>query len=127
MAEVPIMPPAPGRFRMTNGCLRMPLVMSASCRITVSVLPPGAVGTMTVMARAGYLSCAWTGSAEPAASSAETTASHRGLECGPAENLDQPFLHRRGLFRLVVTSVGQAVSFRALDWTRRLTCGWAGS
>ena len=40
IASVPMLPPAPGRFSITIGCLRLIDILSAMARATMSVGPP---------------------------------------------------------------------------------------
>src|SRR6266436_6447316 len=47
------LPPAPGRFSTTTGCLRALAIGSASARATVSVVPPGEAPTNSLTGREG--------------------------------------------------------------------------
>src|SRR5215831_21101625 len=52
-----MMPPAPGRFSTTTGCLKASLRCLATMRPAMSAPEPGVSGTMTRIGRVGY-SCA---------------------------------------------------------------------
>jgi len=52
-AAAPILVPAPGRFSMTNGLPKRCSSFGASRRATISMPPPGPVGTTIVTGRAG--------------------------------------------------------------------------
>ena len=54
----PKLPPAPLRFSMISGWPIVWLMWLEIRRAVISVCPPGAKGTISLTARAGYLSCA---------------------------------------------------------------------
>src|SRR5215468_3239030 len=49
-----MLPPAPGRFSITMGCLRPTESLSAIVRATMSLGPPASYGTITLIGRLGY-------------------------------------------------------------------------
>src|SRR5574337_1687564 len=60
MASAPMEPPAPPLLSTTTALPRMGPILSASRRATMSVEPPGANGTISLMGRFGYSpACAW--------------------------------------------------------------------
>ena len=53
-----MLPAAPALFSTTTGCPRLAVSCSVTRRAVKSVVPPGALGTISVMGRSGYLPCA---------------------------------------------------------------------
>ena len=51
--SVPMLPPAPGRFSITNGCLRLSDSLSAMTRATMSDGEPAVDGTTSLIGRFG--------------------------------------------------------------------------
>ena len=70
------MPPAPGRFSMTNCCLSCWLDLSATSRMVRSPTPPAPYGTNTRTGLVGYALAAWP---ETAATAARTAAHSIGM------------------------------------------------
>src|SRR5215470_4693684 len=68
-------PPAPGLFSTTTGTPSARLIASAAGRPMMSATPPGGNGTIIVIGRDGYASCATAGSVYAAV--ATTTARSR--------------------------------------------------
>ena len=83
---MPMLPPAPPMFSTTNVVPSVRPMCSPTRRVTTSVGPPAANGTMTVIGLLGY--CASAGvvseaSASDSAGGQKTSASHHALPQGP--------------------------------------------